>query len=376
MKILELIDDADIGGGQRHVLLLADGLRRHGIDVSVACAPQGYLVDELRRKTIPVLAVSLANSFRPGQLLKLIRLLRDGGYDILHTHGGTAGLWGRLAAIIAGVPVSIHTYHGFHSAYRKNPLARWILTSIERILLLATSHIICVSQGDYELGKRLRLLKPKKSTVILNGIEVERFSSASGRERIRAEFGSTHSHVLVGTVGRLHVQKGLVYLLEAASVALKRNHSVKFVLVGDGPLKKVLREKAERLGIEDSVHFVGARQDVPDLLAAFDLFVLPSLWEGLPLVLLEASAAGKAMIATAVDGTKEIIQDGVNGMLVPPENPDALAEAILKAASDDAMRNTLGSKAREIAKATYSIERMVEQTMNLYSQVSRTHVAS
>ncbi|MCI0706472.1 MAG: glycosyltransferase family 4 protein [Ignavibacteriae bacterium] len=373
MKILELIDDAYIGGGQRHVLLLADGLKRRGVDVSVACAPTGYLVDEFSKRSIATYSVSLENRLRPVQFFQLVRLLRDHRFTLIHTHGGTAGLWGRLAAFFAGVPARIHTYHGIHAVYRANPITRWVLLTIERFLLSLTSYIICVSQGDSELGMNHRLFDSNKVAVIPNGIEVSRFDTTAGRQRIRIEFGCTDSDVLIGSIGRLHFQKGFVYLLEAAQAVLQKRKNVRFVLVGDGPLSEMLVEKCTRLGISSSVHFAGTRLDIPDVLSGFDIFVLPSLWEGLPLVLLEASAAGKAIVATAVDGSKEIVQDNETGVLVPPESPSALAEAIIRLVDDKSFREQVSRNARAIAREKYSADKMVEDTMNLYIAMSKQH---
>lgn len=372
LHVLQVIDDATVGGGQQHVLLLARGLKERGFAVTVACAGTGYLVDELQKSSIPVVPIALSNRVSVTQIFRLARICRERRIDVLHTHGGTAGLWGRLAGIWGRVPVRIHTHHGLHALHWNRSVKAMVAQGVEFLLKYMTSSVICVSEGEARLGVRHKVVDRRNCVVIRNGIELKNFENLQHSQDVRREFGFLSDHIVIGTVGRFHVQKGYEYLVGAMPAILKEHPQTRFLLVGEGELLETIRASIASQGLSDNVVLTGARYDIPKLLGSMDIFVLPSLWEGFPLSLLEASAAGKALVATDVEGNNEIVKAGVNGLLVPSRDSGALARAIGELISNVSIRRSMGERAREIAGTSYSGEIMIDSIAALYRQCHET----
>jgi len=362
--ILLVIDDASIGGGQQHVLALAERLTGQGATVAVACEASGYLVDELQRRSIAHHALRQPERPSLRALADAARVVRASGARLVHTHGGTAGFYGRLAARRVGDVRNVHTYHGIHYLHQKSARKRYLHRAVDRFLLRWTDEVICVAKSDRDLALKEGLALPDHVSVIYNGIDLSRFEPR-GRE------GRTDSRFIVGTVGRLHEQKGHVHLLETAALVRRVHPQVRFRIIGDGPLRQQLEAKARMRGVDDIVEFLGTRGDVPAQLRQFDLFVLPSLWEGLPYVLLEAMATGLPVVATDVDGVREVIADRTEGVLVPSGNAQALATAVVELATDTARRADLGARGAQAVRQRFSLEAMIEQTMAVYSRAMR-----
>ena len=372
LHVLQVIDDATVGGGQQHVLLLARGLKERGFAVTVACAGTGYLVDELQKSSIPVVSVALSNRVSVTQIFRLARICRERRIDVLHTHGGTAGLWGRLAGTWGRVPVRIHTHHGLHALHWNRSVKAMAAQGVEFLLKYMTSSVICVSEGEAHLGVRHKIVDRRNCVVIRNGIELKDFENLQDPQVVRKEFGFLSDHVVIGTVGRFHIQKGYEYLVGAMPAILRDHPQARFLLVGEGELLETVRAAIASQGLSDKVVLTGARYDIPKLLGSMDIFVLPSLWEGFPLSLLEASAAGKALVATDVEGNNEIVKAGINGLLVPPRDSGALARAVGELISNVSIRRSMGERAREIAGTSYSDEIMIDSIAALYRQCHET----
>jgi starch synthase (maltosyl-transferring) len=210
-------------------------------------------------------------------------------------------------------------------------------------------------------------LPAEKLRVVRNGLDFVEFDAASARGTTEA-LPEAGKGLVVGTVGRLEEQKGTVHLLDALARMPPDLAEVRLWIVGDGPEARSLRNRAARLKLEERVQFLGVRRDVPALMARFDLFVLPSLWEGLPNVVIEAMAARRAVIATNVDGTPEAVVHGWTGLLVPPENPGALAQAMGRLLREPAMRQRFGEAGRRKAEELFGLQRMVAETEEVYRE--------
>jgi len=362
--ILLVIDDASIGGGQQHVLALAERLIGQGLEVAVACEARGYLVEELRGRRITQYPLRLPENPSLRALADTIKVIRAGGARLVHTHGGTAGFYGRVAAHRLGDVRTVHTYHGIHYLHQKSVRKRTLHRAVDRFLLRWTDEVICVAKSDRDLALNERLALPDHVSVIYNGIDLSRFEP-------RSHEGQAEGRFVVGTVGRLHVQKGHVHLLEAAALIRQSHPQVCIRIIGDGPLRGQLEAHARALRVDGIVEFLGARNDVPEQLRQFDLFVLPSLWEGLPYVLLEAMATGVPVVATDVDGVREVIADSAEGVLVPPSDSRALATAVIHLAADAARRAELGARGAQAVRQRFSLDAMIEQTVGVYSRAMR-----
>ena len=353
MRIAYLITDLDVGGAERNLAMLVRGLDSRCFDVSVASLmPVGAVGEDVRAAGAAVTDLHMAGRSDCRVMGRLLGWLRSVRPDILHTWLLHANVLGRLAARLARVPVVVSSIRvaeprRLHLLLERltSPLADCILTNSESLRDYMTE------QGLE--GRRIR--------VIPNSVDLQRFSALEGR---RGE--GTGMKVLF--VGRLAEQKGVDVLLRSAAM-LHPRCDVTFELVGEGPDRTRLEHLARELRLEN-VRFPGPRDDVPDLLCEADILVLPSRWEGLPNVVLEAMAAGCPVVATDVVGTRDLIRDGVNGLLVPPDDPAALAAAIGRLATDAALRKSLATAGMETAR-TYSIAAMTTAHARLYAELLR-----
>jgi len=373
IKVLEMIDRSFLGGGQITLLSLARGLDRDKFEVMAASGGGGPLVDELRKLGVPHLPIDVRKSSGHGAIGRIAAALRGAAIDVLHTHGGVAGLYGRLAAKKAGIPAIVHTLHGIHYLHYRNPLAKRASIILERRLSRSTAAVIFVSQADLLVGMKLRLVPAGKGRLIRNGVDPAGMIPDFDRAAKKNELGSA-GRPLVVAISRLHRQKGLKHLLRAVPLIREEIPAVKVVVAGGGPLESKLTSQVRRLRIEESTSLLGERKDVREVLAAADVFVLPSLWEGLPYVLIEAAALGKPIVATDIDGVREVIRSGETGVLVPPRDPGRLAAALILLLRDQDLACKLGERAKRDIPPGFSLERMIRETEILYQDVFRNAI--
>lgn len=368
MRILEMVDKTFLGGGQIAVLSLAKNLDRGRFDVSVCTGKSGALVDEIKKNKMNYFPVTFRKA-KAGKTIRAISsILRDQRIDILHTHGGVAGLFGRWAAHKCKTPVIVHTLHGIHYLHYRNPLLKFLGILLERSFSSFTDSLIFVSDGDRDKGQRYRLAPSEKMVVIKNGIDFSDYQKIKVNNKVNRikELNLESSRSIVGTVARLHRQKGLIYLIKAAKKIVQIFPEVKILIIGEGPLREKLERRTNRLGLEKRVSFLGERKDIPELLSLLDVFILPSLWEGLPFALIEAAALEKPVVATEVDGIREVIRDRDTGFLVPPKNPESLAQAVISMLQNRESASHIGKKLKKEICHQYTLSRMVEETQNLY----------
>jgi glycosyltransferase involved in cell wall biosynthesis len=358
-----MIDEAGVGGGQQHVLWLAQRMNRGDFEVAVACEATGYLVDELNKSGIRHFPLRMLNRPSVGAILAARRFMKEWQADVVHTHGGTAGATGRIAARTIEGCRTVHTYHGFHYLHGEQGWKRSLYVQADKLLLKITHRTICVANRDRETGLAAGIVDPEKNSVILNGVDCERFTCGRSFELSPAP--------VIGTIGRLHVQKGHRFLLDAMPAILRRTPGAQLVIIGGGSLREELVEQARVLGVQASVKFAGETTDSPDALRRMDLFVLPSLWEGFPIVVLEAMASGLPIVATAVDGITEMLSDHDTGLLIAPQRADLLASAVTALLENGSLRRRLGEAALADVRARFGVDRMVRETEEVYKGISR-----
>jgi glycosyltransferase involved in cell wall biosynthesis len=378
-RVAHLITRLIVGGAQENTIQSVAGLRATGrfeVDLITGptFGPEGSLVHEAKRLGItPMLVRTLRREvnplFDPVALLTLVGIFRRRRYTIVHTHSSKAGVLGRAAARIAGVPVVVHSAHGWGHHDRQHSLIRRLYIGIERLSAAGTDAIAAVSGASAERGLREGIGRPGQYVVIRSAVDTPRYGkSFRRRDEIRRELGIDDAAVVVGTVGRLSPPKAPELFVEAAAKVLREAPNACFVSVGDGPLRDRARRRAERLGVGARFQFLGLRLDVPELLGAFDIFVLPSLWEGLPRVIPQAMAAGLPVVATDVGGNVEAVEPGVNGLLVPPGDATAVAEAVLQLIRDPETARQMGEKGRDRAKE-FDLQHMLRQLEALYDRL-------
>jgi glycosyltransferase involved in cell wall biosynthesis len=290
-----------------------------------------------------------------------MRVVREFQPDILHTWLPTANTLGRVAGIAAGVPVLIASERARDSWKGR------VWRKTDRILAKRTARIITNANAVRQFLVSQIGLPAEKLRVVRNGLDFGEFDAASARG-LSDPLPDAEGRLVVGTVGRLEEQKGTVYLLEAFARLPRDLTQARLWIVGDGPEGKELRIRAARLGVEERVCFMGVRRDVPALMDRFDLFVLPSLWEGLPNVVIEAMAARRAVVATNVDGTPEAVGHGWTGLLVPPASPGALAQAMERLLREPALRQKFGAAGRRKAEEQFGLARMIAETQDVYRE--------
>jgi len=367
IKVLQMIDKPFLGGGQINLLSLAKSLDPQLFDISVCTSGQGPLVDALQRDNIPCFCLSFSKRLRRRTLDDIAALLRTHRFDLLHTHGGVAGFYGRLASRKESSPrIVVHTLHGIHYLYYRNILLKKLYVLQERYLSRYTDAVIFVSEADQMKGTRLRLVPPGKQVLIKNGIDFSEYELRAGKDQENMQNEKTIHYPLVGCVARLHRQKGIRYLLKAVDYMRRAFPEVKVWIVGGGPQKAKMDYLEKRLDLSSHVVFLGEREDVPQLVSQFDVFVLPSLWEGLPYSLLEAAALGKPVVASDIGGIREIIRHEQTGLLVPPRKPLFLSDAIVRLLRDRAFASRLGQNLKADVRVTYTLDQMVDQVQGLY----------
>lgn len=373
VKVLQIITLSELGGAQKVVYHLAGGLSPEQFELSVACAPGGELVDWLKKLPggVPVYQIpELVRNISPlndlKACLKLYSIIRKEKFDIVHCHSSKAGILGRMAAFLARVPNIYFTVHGWGiNQYQPRP-ARFCYTLAERLAGLVSTRVICVSNSDLARAGALRLVHPEKLAVIYNGLP-----AAEGREgELRRQLHINERDFVVGTVARLAPPKEILLFLETARRMTGGNRPEQgrlfFVIIGDGPLRDRCREFIKEHGLEDSVFLLGARENAPELVRDFDVFVLLSRWEGLPLTIIEAMQAGLPVVANAVGGVGELVDDRKTGILLNSPDPGAVARALSELAADRDGRLAMGKAAREKAAKLFGLEEMLRKYSDLY----------
>jgi glycosyltransferase involved in cell wall biosynthesis len=334
---------------------------------------EGSLEDEVENAGIPILRIpSLQREISPFQDYKAYRelaaLFREKQYDIVHTHTSKAGIAGRWAAKKLKVPIIVHTPHGniFDGYFSKGKTA--VFKIIERKAAAWSDRLIELTSNGVDEYLQEGIGEPNQFAVIHSGIDLSPYESAiARREETRTKLGVLPDEVLIGGVGRLEPVKGFSYLIEAATTFLNELPQSKCIHAGIGSQADELTNAAAEWG--DRFQFLGLRHDIPDLMAAMDVLVVPSLNEGMGRVILEAGAAQTPCIGTRVGGIPDVIQDGKTGLIVPAKDSRTLADAVSALGNDPELRMAMGIAAREFVVPEFGLDTMVEHIENLYEEL-------
>ena len=361
-----------IAGAGGVALRGAEGLDPEHYEVVILTAPGGPLVDQARARGFEVLLLrhmqsELAPRDDVAGVRELRALLEVGRFDLVHTHSAKAGAIGRIAAHQVGVPAVIHTFHGFPFHDFQSPLRRAAYINIERRLGRVTDRIIAVSSSVAAETVRLGIAPAERVRVIPVSIDdrsVER--TAASRSAARKTIGIGDDVPVVGTVGRLDYQKAPGHFLEAMQ-QLRRTDAIG-VWIGGGPLREETEQTARKMGMHGRIRFLGERDDVPALLPAFDVFLMTSLYEGLPCAAVEAMQCGLPVVATAVNGVPEIVMPGETGLLVPPARPPAAARAVDHLLDHPEQSLRMGENARRSVRGRFTASETASALASLYQE--------
>jgi glycosyltransferase involved in cell wall biosynthesis len=352
LRILQVITPHKIAGAERSTTSLCEHLAQAGHEVIVACRRHHALIPVMREVGLDVRGMAIGGKFNLAAPLRLARLARQEGVEIINTQLSTAALWGSIAGRLAGVP-TVATVRAL------NDKSFYLLAH----RVIAVSHAVkkhLVAQG----------MRAEKIDVVYNGIDPERYHLSLTREAARAQLGLDPVAVVFAVVGHLSARKGHAIFLDAAARIADRAPGHRYLFAGEGPERANLERRAERLGLGNQVRFSGFLADINPVYAAADVVVLPAVaGEGLPRVLMEAGLLGRPVIGTHLSGTPEIIEEGVTGRIVPPGNAATLAEAMLQLGTDAGLRARLGAAGSERVRRLFTIPAMVEGTVGVYERV-------
>jgi glycosyltransferase involved in cell wall biosynthesis len=378
IKVLHAITRLDRGGSTENTLLSAIGLAEKGYDVDILFGktedPEITLLSKAGKAGIGFIEEEdLVRNIHPLKdltaLWETYRLIRENKYDIVHAHSSKAGIICRFAAKLAGVKKIVYTPHGhvFYGYFGKF-LTRCIIFA-EAMAARITSRIIGLTPAECDEWIRFGIGSPVQYAAIPSGLDFSLMQEGKHDKRnFKQELGIKSGDILVGSVGRFVEIKGYEYLIEAARDIVKERGDIHFLLAGEGPLRKKYKEMIASLGLKDRFHIIGWKDNTYDVIRSMDIFVLPSLKEGMGRVLIQAMFLGVSVVATRVGGVPSVVGDGT-GIMVPPESPKAIARAIREILEDPVRRARMAEKAMERVITGYSSREMVEKLDRLYREL-------
>lgn len=382
LKILRIIARLNVGGPAVHTILLTEALN-DGRFESILVAGQVEkdekdMIYLAREKGVnPVIIPELRRQIHPVKdliaLWKIYNIMRHQKPDIVHTHTAKAGTLGRIAAVFAGIPIRIHTFHGNIFQGYFNKIYVLVFIFIEKILAYFTTYIVAISdEQKREICELYKIAASDKVKVIPLGLELEKFLSIESHNgSLRRELKLEDDTIAVGIVGRLVPVKNHRMFLEAIKrlpANLDNDYNVKYLIIGDGGERPVLEEYTKRLGLNGDVIFCGWKEDLKDVYSDLDMVALTSLNEGTPVSLIEALAAARPVVATNVGGVADVVEDGVNGYLVPLGHIEDFSQRLAELIREPQKRREFGYKGRETVREKFSKKRLIEDIKSLYEE--------
>jgi glycosyltransferase involved in cell wall biosynthesis len=360
MRVLHINTERTWRGGEQQTLYLARGQNDRGLPVTVACQPDSPMAHHAGKSGLDVVQIRMRGEADVAAAYKLARLIRKREFDVVHMHTSHAHTIGCLASALARRGVRVVTrrvdFRPIKNVF-SNFKYRW---GVHKYVAISNA-IKQVMTDDGIAADRI--------AVVHSGIDISRFDSVRARPELRSEFQPDSSQPVIGNVAHMADHKGQRYLIEAVPDVLREFPAAKFVIVGDGELRSDLEARAARLGIEDSVVFAGFRNDVPEILRVFDVFVMSSYLEGLCTSIMDAMATGIPVVASDAGGIPEIVQNEVNGLLVPARKPSTLAEAILRMLNNPKEAAKFARAGRRTVEEKFTVDTMVEGNIPVYDEL-------
>ncbi|MFA6130397.1 MAG: glycosyltransferase family 4 protein [Candidatus Omnitrophota bacterium] len=376
INILYIITKLELGGAQKQLLSLVRGLDKERFNPYILTAFNGLLIDAAEE--IPGLRLIRCRFIeRPIRPIKdilafffICHFIKKNNIDIVHTHSSKAGILGRLAAKASGTRTIIHTVHGWSFHDYQPGIAYYFYLFLEKVCACFSSAIIIVSQWDKMRALQKKVGRQDKFKLIRYAVNQEEFKNNTGASRVRKEFGLTGEDLVVGMTACFKPQKSPLDFIKLANAINKELPNVKFILVGDGILRRKICALIDKLDLGKQIILVGWRNDITSILSCLDVFVLTSLWEGLPISVLEAMSAGLPVIATDTGGIREVVLDGKTGYLVKPGDIEALRDRLRELLIKPSLRKEFSRLAVSTLEPNeYSLDNMLKKTTQLYSDL-------
>ena len=362
-KILEVIRQGQIGGGESHLYDLIYFLDKNKYEPVCLSFTDGEMITKLKQMGIRCHVIESQKPFDPHVQKQVKQLIQDEGIQIVHAHGSRAASNVLYTVKQMHIPF-IYTVHGWSFHDDQSFLVRKLRSLSEKLICHYANDIICVSQSNADTGRDVFGLK--SAHVIENGINLERFNPNLKFNNLRQEFGFSVTDFVVGFIARCTIQKNPILFLEAIRFAHQNNPRIKGLFIGEGDMDAEVDMYIENNKMDEYIYRSTFRTDVPDLLNCIDVYCLPSLWEGLSIALLEAMAMGKAIIATPTDGTKELIVDGKNGLVVPFNDVQAVVDAISSFCKDRTLMLYCSEGARKVVEKRFNAQRVADSVSEIY----------
>jgi glycosyltransferase involved in cell wall biosynthesis len=371
IRVVHLITKLELGGAQLNTLYTAEHLDPTRFDAYLLCGPGGLLKSRLADVERLHVVPALGRAIRPGRdiqaLFQLVRLFRRIQPQIVHTHSSKAGILGRAAATLARVPIVIHSVHGFSFSPLQPFFTRHFYQLAEKACRPLTDHFVFVAQGDMDRARELKLAGETVS-LIRSGFLLDRFSAMGDAAAARERYGLPADAFVCGTIAPFKPQKGLLRLVDVAARVIAKNQKVFFFIAGDGEQRPQLEAELRRRGIAAHFRLPGFIRDVENAMDCFDVGVSTALWEGLPQSLVQLRLKKKALVASDIPGNREVVRESENGFLVPGDDPEPFAAAILRLAADPGLRRRLENFSAE-AFDEWSADVMVAHQEELYQRL-------
>lgn len=362
-KVLEVIRQGQIGGGESHLADLMELIDKKEFELICLSFTRGEMISRLESMGIRCFVIETTKPFNLSIQRKIIRIIKSEQVKIIHAHGTRAVSNVLIPSLRLGLPL-VYTVHGwsFHDDQRKFMFSvrKWS----ERFICHFASRVICVSEGNVETGRRVFGLRD--AVVIKNGVNLNKYNLECPSALAKADLGFADGDFVVGFISRCTKQKAPLVFLESLRQAHHVSPTIKGLFVGEGDMDAEVDDYIARHRMEEYLYRSGFRTDIPEVLPLMEAYCLPSLWEGLSIGLLEAMATGRVIVATPTDGTREVLRDGENGVIVPFDSPDVISQTFLRLQADQKLCKHLGHKASAFIADKYNAQFTADAVADIY----------
>jgi glycosyltransferase involved in cell wall biosynthesis len=368
IKVLQLIDGGFLGGGQTNVLSIAKNLDKNKFSVSIAAMGGGKFEEEVSKNNIPFHSIELPKLLRSKYLKNLEAIYLEEKFDIIHSHGGVAGFYGRILKKHHPEVKSVHTIHGIHYINSGNLIRKSVSKTIEQYLVQFTDRTICETQNDFLVAVKNKIADISKTDIIPNGINISKYANLKKDNSLINKLGFNKDNFIIGNISRFDEQKNQKLILQSAYFLIRKYPDMRFLFVGSGSYLQQMKDLARESNIEDFVFFAGEQDDLVPYYSIFDIFVFPTLWEGMPYVLLEAMASRLPIICSRIPNLLEIIKPDHSAFVINPMDMDDLFRKISALYQSKELRNELAQNAM-IESTQYDESEVIPKIAGVYSKV-------
>lgn len=368
IRVLELVDGGFLGGGQMHILSIANNINRNSFDITISASPNGEFKNLALKQNHKFIGLNLPKIFNSSCLKQLMKIVDDNGIELIHSHGGVAGVYSRILRKKLSRVKVVHTIHGIHYINSKNIFRKFLSKKTEQYLVKYTDRIICVSEADLKIAVENKITDAKRTAVIKNGINLQKFAGASVNPELANRLGIGPEDIVVGNISRFDYQKNQRFLIHSVKEIIKQNKNIKLLLTGDGKYLEESKSLVKKFDMEKQSIFTGEVPDPENYYPLIDIFVFPPLWEGLSITLIEAMASGRCIAASDIPANRELIKNNYNGLLFRLENREVLTNIIKELIQDKSRMETLSFNAVESSKQ-YDEKEMVRKIENIYTNL-------